>query len=286
MDVLHLNRRDFLKATAVTGTAVAFGGLTGAGLRRVESAQVTAAPTTKIVKTCCRACISDCGVLAHVKDGRVIKLEGNPDQPMSKGRLCAKGLAGIQALYHPNRNKYPMLRVGARGENKWKRISWDEALDTIARKLMETKAKYGAESLVCSTGGGGNPQFFSIPRFCHGFGTPNWFEPGCAQCYLPRTLSFGLMYGGPDTSIADQNCLEIYHPDDTPMKTLVMWGTGAAYNNPAAGGQAGKRPQGQRSTDGSRGPPLHTRRLQGRCLAAGQAGNRRGSHALVGQVHH
>ena len=47
--------------------------------------------------------------------------------------MCAKGLAGIQALYHPNRIKYPMKRVGERGENKWKRISWDEAIDIIAK---------------------------------------------------------------------------------------------------------------------------------------------------------
>ena len=72
----------------------------------------------KIVKTACRACIANCGVLAHVKNGRVIKLEGNPVDPMSQGRMCAKGLAGIQALYHPNRNKYPLLRVGERGSRK------------------------------------------------------------------------------------------------------------------------------------------------------------------------
>ena len=57
----------------------------------------------KIVKTACRACIANCGVLAHVKNGRVIRLEGNPVDPMSQGRMCAKGLSGIQALYHPNR---------------------------------------------------------------------------------------------------------------------------------------------------------------------------------------
>ena len=93
------------------------------------------------VHTCCRACIANCGVIATVKDGRVVKLEGDPADRMSKGRMCAKGLGGIQALYHPNRNKYPMLRVGKRGENRWKRISWDEAIDIIARKLMETREK-------------------------------------------------------------------------------------------------------------------------------------------------
>ncbi len=72
----------------------------------------------KKIRTSCRACIANCGVIAHVRDGRVIKLEGDPDDRMSKGSMCAKGLAGIQALYHPSRNKYPLQRVGERGSNQ------------------------------------------------------------------------------------------------------------------------------------------------------------------------
>ena len=189
------------------------------------------------IKTACRACISNCSVIATVKNGRVVKLEGNPEDPMSKGHMCAKGLAGIQALYNPNRNKYPMIRVGERGENKWKRISWDEALDIIADKLIEAKRDFGAESLLCSTGGGGNPEFWSISRFCNVFGTPNWFEPGCAQCYLPRMEIYTLMYGGNDPSIADSNSHEIYF-NDSKMKCLVLWGAGPSYSSPAMGGAA------------------------------------------------
>ena len=243
MEKITLTRRNFIKATAVAGLAAAFGDSLPAGFKRSEAAEATTITATTIVRTCCRACIGKCGVLAHVKDGRVIKLEGDPDQPMSKGAMCAKGLAGIQALYHPNRNKYPLQRVGARGENKWKRISWEEAIDTITRKLMETREKYGVETVFCSTGGGGNPEFTSIRRFCNVFGTPNWFEPGASQCYMPRTLTYRLMYGQTETlfqttSIADGECAEIYFPDDTPMKTLVLWGNAPSYNSPAQGGRA------------------------------------------------
>ncbi len=199
-----------------------------------------AAPTqddgTRVVKTACRACIANCGVLATVKNGRVVSLRGNPEDPMSKGRMCAKGLSGIQALYHPNRNKYPMRRVGPRGSGRWERISWDEALETIAKKLLETREKYGAEAVFCSTGGGGNPEIWSIARFCNIFGTPNWFEPGCAQCYLPRVLAYTMMYGGADSSIADSNALELYFPADTPIRALVLWGTDPSYSCPASGG--------------------------------------------------
>ena len=190
------------------------------------------------VKTACRACISNCAVIATVKNGRVVELEGDPDSPMSKGRMCAKGLSGIQALYNPNRNKYPMLRVGERGENKWKRISWDEAIDLIAHKLIEAKKEYGAESVFASTGGGGNPEFWSIVRFCNIFGTPNWFEPGCAQCYLPRFAISMLMYGRNNTSIADSNSLEIYYPENTQIKCMCLWGTDPSYSCPGQGGGA------------------------------------------------
>lgn len=157
---------------------------------------------------------------------------------MSKGRMCAKGQSGIQALYHPNRNKYPMMRVGKRGANKWRRISWEKAIDIIARKLVETKQKYGAETVFCSTGGGGNPEIWSIARFCNIFGTPNWFEPGCAQCYLPRVLAYTMMYGGTDPSIADSNALEIYDTENTKIQTLVLWGTDPSWSCPASGGGA------------------------------------------------
>ncbi|MCF0143148.1 MAG: molybdopterin-dependent oxidoreductase, partial [Parasporobacterium sp.] len=191
-----------------------------------------------IVKTACRACIANCGVLAHVKNGRVVKLEGNPVDPMSRGKMCAKGLSGIQALYHPNRNKYPLERVGERGGGKWRRISWNDALTKIAEHLMSVKERFGAEAVFCSTGGGGNPEIWSIARFCNIFGTPNWFEPGCAQCYLPRVLGYTMMYGGVDPSIADSNALELYFPDETPIKCLVMWGTDPSYSCPSSGGRA------------------------------------------------
>ena len=233
-----LSRRTFIQAAA--GTAAISAVPDGLVARAAEPAKPAAAAgkdETKIVKTCCRACIQNCGVLAHVRNGRVIKIEGNPEYPMTRGCICPKGLSGIQALYNPMRNKYPMIRVGKRGENKWKRVSWKEAIDILAHKLMETRAKYGAEAVMCTTGGGGNPAFRSIARFCNIFGTPNWYEPGCAQCYLPRTLAFGIQYGGPSTSIADENCLDIYNPK-APFKNLVFWGTDPSFSCPAGGGQA------------------------------------------------
>lgn len=108
----------------------------------------------RVVRTVCSICYCSCGVLAHVKDGRAVRLEGDPDHPWSKGALCPKGLSGIDLLYHPDRINYPMMRVGERGEGKWQRISWDEGLDTISFHLSEKREKYGAEAICLATGAG------------------------------------------------------------------------------------------------------------------------------------
>ena len=242
MDLSRLSRRTFIKTSAITGTTAGIAQMTGGLIPTASAAQAgksaaAAKDEIRIVKTSCRACIHDCAVLAHVRNGRIVKLEGNPESQMNQGALCPKGLAGIQAVYHPNRNKYPLIRVGKRGENKWKRISWKEAIDIIAKKICEVTDKYGAESILCTTGGGGNPCFAGIRRLANALGTPNFMEPGCAQCYLPRVLTFDLQYGGPSTSIADENSLEIYNPN-TEMKSIILWGANSAYSCPAGGGRA------------------------------------------------
>lgn len=237
MDLSKLSRRGFLKASAITGASAAVADITGSLVPEAKAAPGAPKPgETRIVKTSCRACIQDCAVLAHVRNGRIVKIEGNPESQLNQGAICAKGLSGIAAVYHPNRNKYPLIRVGKRGENKWRRISWKEATDIIAKKICEVTDKYGAESILCTTGGGGNPCFAGIRRLANAIGTPNFMEPGCAQCYLPRVVTFNLQYGGPATSIADTNALEIYNPN-TKIKNLVLWGANSSYSNPAVGGR-------------------------------------------------
>ena len=88
-----------------------------------------------------------CGILAHVENGKITKIEGDPDSPLNRGTICAKGIAQIEKLNHPDRLKYPMKRIGERGEGKWKRISWDEALETITGKIRETIGRDGTRAI-------------------------------------------------------------------------------------------------------------------------------------------
>lgn len=105
----------------------------------------------KLVRTCCRACgKNECGVIVTVKDGRAVKVEGDAETAFnSMGNCCTKSQSSIQAAYHPNRIYHPMKRTNPKGsaDPGWVRISWDEAIQTVAEKFAELKDKYGGESM-------------------------------------------------------------------------------------------------------------------------------------------
>ncbi len=103
-------------------------------------------PGAKVVRTSAPlSCGPGCGLLAHVKDGKLIKVE--PGDHPGTGHICVKCLSAVKTVYHPDRVQYPMKRVGERGEGKWERISWDEALDTIAKRFKEISDKHGSASV-------------------------------------------------------------------------------------------------------------------------------------------
>ena len=118
----------------------------------------------RVVRSNCGMCHSGCGILAHVEDGKLVKIEGDPDCPYNKGALCAKGLAGRQLVHSPDRLQYPMKRVGERGEGKWQRISWDEALDTVAQRITEIRDNDGPFAVAVASGTA-RPLFPWVRRF-------------------------------------------------------------------------------------------------------------------------
>ena len=117
----------------------------------------------------CQLCSTICGVVGHVKNDRIIKIEGNPSDPNSRGKLCARGHAGLNHQFHPERLLYPLKRVGARGEGKWKRISWDEALDEIAEKLKAVRESGHPEEFAFHQGRQRSKD--ALKRFLDAYGT-------------------------------------------------------------------------------------------------------------------
>src|SRR3989338_8511254 len=150
-----MKRRDFLKYLGV--------GTTGAGIGFIFG-RVQKPPGAKLIPylippediipgvaswyaTLCTECGAGCGALVKIMEGRAKKIEGNPNHPVNKGRLCARGQAGLQALYNPDRIKGPLKRRGARGSADFVEVSWDEAIDMLGQKLGELKKAGSAEKL-------------------------------------------------------------------------------------------------------------------------------------------
>ncbi len=103
----------------------------------------------RVVKTACsRNCYDTCGILAYVKDGRLLKVEGDPDHPINRGTLCVKGYTYPQRVHSPDRVRHPLLRTGERGEGRFRRVSWEEAFDWICERLHALRERWGSEAFM------------------------------------------------------------------------------------------------------------------------------------------
>lgn len=218
-------RRGFLKATGVlAGLAAAHSVM---GCRNLTTATADSAPDpmegVTVVTSSCRMCHGGCAVLVHVRNGRVIKVEGS-DEGMStnQGTLCPKGLATIQHQYNPRRLRYPLKRVGERGAGQWQRISWDEAYDIIIDKLRTANQ----ENMAHATGTSREFQewmFRFVPALgirLNAFGMP-------PICFVPRvqmsTRMLGYRLPAPD--------FFGFKGDKNPG-VILNWGGNIIHTNP------------------------------------------------------
>lgn len=131
-----MNRRDLLKRS-VFGAGAA---ITGSALLSKDGEASISQPKlagTQVVRTACNFCSCGCGMLCHVKDGKLVELEGDPEHIINEGALCSKGAAVIGAHESDRRARQPMYR--APGSDRWQALSWDEALNKVARKMKETR---------------------------------------------------------------------------------------------------------------------------------------------------
>lgn len=160
-------------------------------------------------KVVCRACDMFCNVLTDVEDNRLIKVHRDPNHPITPHSLCNKGAAFADTVYHKDRLLYPMKSVGKRGEGKWERVSWEEALDGIAERLKKIVKDYGPEAVVHTSGE-------TVPlelarRFSNLLGSPNWIQAG----YLCL---------GNTADVAKVTAGLMPFPDFWHTKCIVLWG--------------------------------------------------------------
>jgi anaerobic selenocysteine-containing dehydrogenase len=165
---------------------------------------------TKIIKSDCILCINSCGINAYVEDGKLVKVEGMKEHGVSKGYICPRGEALVEYVYSPDRLLYPMKK----SDGEWKRISWDEALDTIADELKKIKEKYGARALAVYSGSLGTENIELAgfaQRFRGVYGTPNLLSVE-GNCFRSRIMARQMTFGG--------------YPIEEPWnsKCIIVWG--------------------------------------------------------------
>jgi len=171
----EFSRRQFLGLMAVSAAgAVAYSGCTPFPTRNEFLAQSTALIPEDLVKgvdnwyaSVCRECRAGCGVVVRIDEGRALKIEGNPEYPVNRGGLCARGQSGVQALYHPDRLRGPMRRSGERGSGQYEDITWDAARQALLSPLRDTA---GADTLLVVTEPLAGHRALVVDRFARALG--------------------------------------------------------------------------------------------------------------------
>jgi len=205
-----LTRRQFLRLAGATAAVSA-----AAALDPAQAAQTAPAaphvgkPQWESKFGVCDMCFNRCGLIARVDKGRIVKLDPNPKFTKSRGMLCARGNAGVDQVYDPDRLKTPLLREGKRGEGKWKAISWEEALSLCAAKMKDIAAKYTRCGMLFSAGADMQSQF--VNRFAEAYGSYNVTSHE-SLCLLSGSRAFLDTFG------------EVPQPDVINSKYVILAG--------------------------------------------------------------
>jgi thiosulfate reductase/polysulfide reductase chain A len=192
--IVGLSRRSFLK-TAVGGSlggAVAL----GSTIQEADAFSLLRKPEAPLaeaqIPSICELCFWKCGLIADVRGNRILELRGQTENPNAQGKLCGRGNAGAAFLTDKDRLRYPMRRVGRRGEGKFERIGWPTAYRIIANEFAKIKRQYGAQSLALFYHGSGG---VFLRTMMLAYGCPNFAAPAYSQCKGSRDVGYKLTFG-------------------------------------------------------------------------------------------
>ncbi len=165
---------------------------------------------TGVYRAVCGLCDGCCGISIALENGQIVQIEGQKDHPISKGYICPKGRAVKEMVEAPDRIRRPLKKTGG---GLWQEVSWDEALNLVARKLEEIKAKYGAEAVAVHVGQAGvrKESILYAKRFYRAFGTPNFSTAG-SHCHISKMMANMITYG------------ELPVPDCLNSRCIMLWG--------------------------------------------------------------
>ena len=174
--------------------------------------------TTATRPTWCGLCHARCGVLLDFEGDKAVAVRGDPDHPTNRGRICQRGRLMLEHLDHPDRINHPLRRVGGRGEGRWERVGWPEAMDEIAERLATLREVLGPESLAMCRGTY-RTYHWDARRFMNLFGSPNITGPN-AICHCPTVAVEAAVYGA------------VVQPDLARSACVVIWGSCRSVSSP------------------------------------------------------
>ena len=226
-----ISRRKFMMLSACA--AAGFGAMSVGNRFQALAAAKHVIPLSDLgnrdVFTSCGMCVNKCGVIARVRNGVIEKLDPNPHFIKSRAMLCARGNAGIDTVYSPDRLKYPLIRTGKRGDGRYRRASWDEALDLVAKNLSDLAEKYTRAGTVFVSTEGFQEHFFTTFAEC--YGSPNTLRHP-SLCLSSNIQGFGATFGTnptPDVLNADYLIMSGANRSEaliTPDSIDMLAGTG------------------------------------------------------------
>ncbi|MFC1885439.1 molybdopterin-dependent oxidoreductase [Thermodesulfobacteriota bacterium] len=183
-----ISRRSFFKLSGAAAAVAAVGGNTPVLHALVPSKDSGKTVAVRKQYSICDMCFNKCGLIAKTDaNGVVVKLDPNPKFKKSRGMLCARGNAGVKQLYDPDRLKHPLYRKGERGEGKWQRLTWDQALDLAAEKMQRIAEKYTRCGMLFMAGSDMQSTF--VHRFAEVFGSYNVISHE-SNCLISRNRAF------------------------------------------------------------------------------------------------
>ena len=213
-----ISRRRFLSLAAATGAvAMVPGGLL---MRATKAEAATWGADLEVFRNACpRNCFDTCSLKTYVKDGVIQFVEGAPESTYTAGALCVKGFSYPRRVYSPDRIKYPMMQIG-RGSGNWKRLSWDEAMDRIAHKILEIKAKDN------------NLIGMALDKYSGNFGITHYAVEGMMSSlgYTTRFVGTPCWPAGIDAQNFDMGDMWCNDPEDmVHSKYIIVWGANPAW---------------------------------------------------------
>ncbi|SHN51705.1 molybdopterin-dependent oxidoreductase [Desulfitobacterium chlororespirans] len=216
---MKITRRQFIGGTAAVTAGAGLFGFNMLAKSDFAKAAGAEAGVKTFRNVCPRNCYDTCAQISYVEDGVLKKVEGDPKSTYTNGKLCLKGYNYTRRVYSPDRIKYPMKQT-PRGSGNWERISWDEAMNTIAEKVLDLKKRYGSTLPICMNKYSGN------------FGITHYGIEGTMSSigYTTRAVGTPCWPAGIDSQTYDFGTIVNNDPEDfVNANTIILWGSNCAW---------------------------------------------------------